>query len=153
MFTPGILTVQFCCEKPQLLGYIVMLQCESTAMAVTSVLTKFQVPLRVLYYDNGCNLVRVILTRAPWLMHTTKFVVDRFHFKSHTCCTYFDPESYPWMDEDRSTAAVSINARIKRTVPFILYATSDNLIPFLNIRLALLNVATRYRLQYATGDS
>ena len=151
-FTPGILTVQCCCDKPQLLGYIVMVRCESTALALTSILTNFQVPPRVVYYDNGCNLVRSVLTRAPWLMHTTKFVVDRFHFKSHTCCIYYDPDSYPWMDEDRSTTAESINARIEKTVPFIRYVKGENLIPFLNIRFALLNIATRYRRQYATDD-
>ena len=144
--------MQCCCDKPQLLGYIVMIRCESTALALASVLTNFQVPPRVVYYDNGFNLVRSIVTRAPWLLHCTKFVVDRFHFKSHTCCTYFDPDSYPWMDEDRSTTAESINARIERTVPFIRYVKGENLIPFLNVRFGLLNVATRYRRNNATDD-
>ena len=56
------------------------------------------------------------------------------------------------MDEHRSTTAESINARIERTVPFIRYVKGENLIPFLNIPFALLNVATRYRRQYATDD-
>ena len=56
------------------------------------------------------------------------------------------------MDEDRSTTAESINARIERSVPFIRYVKGENLIPFLNIRFALLNIATRYRRKHATED-
>ena len=56
------------------------------------------------------------------------------------------------MDEDRSTTAESINARIERSVPFIRYVKGENLIPFLNIRFALLNIATRYLRKHATED-
>ena len=151
-FTPGILTVQCCCDRPQLIGYIVMVRAESTALALTSVLTNFGIPPRVVYYDNGCNLVKSILTRAPWLLHVSKFVVDRFHFKSHTCSEIFDPDAYHLMDTDVTTTAESINARLEKTVPYLRYVSGENFIPYLNIRFALLNIATRYRKMHQIED-
>ena len=56
------------------------------------------------------------------------------------------------MDADRTTTAESINARIEKTVPFIRFVKGENLTPFLNIRFALLNVATRYRRKYQVDD-
>lgn len=151
-FTPGILTVQCCCNKPQLLGYIVMTRAESTGLALTSMLTNFQVPPRVVYYDNACNLVRSVITRVPWLMHLSKFMVDRFHYKSHTCSEIFDPDSYYSMGQDKSTTAESINARIEKSVPYLRFLKAENLIPHLNLRFALLNVTTRYRRMHQTDD-
>ena len=151
-FSPGILTVQCCCDKPQLLGYIIMVRAESTALALTSVLTHFQVPPRVVYYDNACNLAKSVLTRAPWLLHCTKFVVDRFHFKNHTCSELYDPDSYFAMDLDRTTTAESFNARLEKSVPYLRFVKADNLIPHLSIRFALLNVATRFRRKYRVQD-
>lgn len=78
-------------------------------------------------------------------MHASKFVVDRFHYKCHTCCELFDPDSYFGMDLDKSTTAESINSRIEKSVPSLRFLKAENLIPHLNIRLALLNLTTRYR--------
>ena len=151
-FTPGILTVQCCCEKPQLLGYIVMRRAESTGLALTSILTHFRFPPKVVYYDNACNLVRSILVRCPWLMHCTKFVVDRFHYKNHTCCELFDPNSYFWMDMDKNTTAESLNARLEKSVPYLRFLKAENYMPHLNIRFALLNIVTRYRRKHQRDD-
>ena len=151
-FSPGILTVQCCCENPQLLGYVVMTRAESTGMALTTVLSNFQVPPRVVYYDNACNLSKSVMLRAPWLLHCSKFIVDRFHFKSHTCCELYDADSYFSMDLDRTTTAESFNARLEKSVPYLRFVKAENLIPHLNIRFALLNVASRYRRRYKAQD-
>ena len=113
---------------------------------------KFSDPPRVVHYDTACNLYKSVLLRAPWLAHCSKFVVDRFHYKCHTCYELFDPDAYHFMDADRTTTAESINARIEKTVPFIRFVKGENLTPFLNIRFALLNVATRYRRKYQVDD-
>lgn len=53
---------------------------------------------------------------------------------------------------DRTTTAESLNSRIEKSVPFIRYTGADNLIPYLNIRFALLNIETRYRTEHNTDD-
>lgn len=78
--------------------------------------------------------------------------VDRFHYKSHKCCSFFDPDSYHGLDTQRSTTAESINARIKRAMHHMRYLGSDNLIPFLQIRFALLNIAALYQQRYDVSD-
>lgn len=151
-FSPGILTVQCCCDKPILLGYIVMTKPESRSLALTSILSCFPVPPRVLYYDNACNLMASTLIRAPWLLHSTRFLVDRFHFKSHLCSEFFCPDSYRENDADRTTTAEAINSRLERAVPFLRYVNGDLLVPHLSIRFALLNIATKYRRVNGTDD-
>ena len=79
-------------------------------------------------------------------------MVDRFHFKSHTCSEIHDPDSYFWMDVDRTTTAESLNARLGKSVPYLRFVKEDNLIPHLNIRFALLNITTRYRRKHKTDD-
>ena len=151
-FSPGVLTIQCCCETPQLLGYVVMIRAESTSLALNSMLTHFQIPPRVVYYDNACNLAKSVMLRAPWLLHLSKFIVDRFHYKGHTCCELYDAESYDCMDVDRTTTAESFNARLEKSVPYLRFVKAENLIPQLNIRFALLNIASRYRRRFRTDD-
>ena len=129
-----------------------MKRAESTSLALTSLLTHFKVPPKVVYYDHACNLVRSTLLRCPWLMHCSKFVVDRFHYKNHTCCELFDPNSYVWMDLDKSTTAESINARLEKSIPYLRFVKAENFMPHLNIRFALLNIVTRYRKKKRTYD-
>lgn len=151
-FSPGIMTVQCCCDKPVLIGYIVMTKPESRSLALTSVLSSFQVPPRVVYYDNACNLVASTILRLPFLLHTTRFLVDRFHYKSHVCSEFFYPDSYRTHDADRTTTAEAINSRLERVVPFLRFVNGDLLVPHLSIRFALLNIATQYRREYGKDE-
>lgn len=146
-FSPGIMTVQCCCDKPVLLGYIVMTKPESRSLALTSIMTSFRIPPRVVYYDNACNLMQSILVRLPWVLHCTRFIVDRFHYKSHVCSEFFDPDVYRLLDADRTTTAEAINAKLERVVPFLRFVSGRNLVPHLSIRFALLNIATRFRFE------
>jgi len=129
-----------------------MTRAESTSLALSSILSHLSVPPRVLYYDNGCNLFASTLLRFPWLLHQCRIVVDRFHYKSHKCCAFFDPGSYHVLDTHRSTKAESFNARIARSVHHMRYLRGDNLIPFLQIRFALLNLAALYQQKYGKSD-
>jgi len=150
--SPGLLTVQCVCENPKLIGFIVMTRAESTSLALSSILSHLPIPPRVLYYDNGCNLFASTLLRFPWLLHQCRVVVDRFHYKSHKCCAFFDPDCYYALDEQRSTTAESFNARIARSVHHMRYLRGNNLVPFLQIRFALLNLAALYQQHFDNTD-
>ena len=141
----GILTVQCVCDTPKLLGFVVMKKPESTEVALTSILTHFRVPPRVVFYDNACNLFASALQRVPWLLHLSRMLVDRFHYKSHTCSSLFDPSSYRDLDAFKTTGAESINARIKKVLFFLRYLSGKNYVPFLRSRFALLNLGSMIR--------
>lgn len=151
-FSPGIMTVLCCCSRPKVLGYVVLTRAESTACALSTVLTHFQVPPKTVYYDNGCNMMSSALLRVPWLLHMTRIVIDRFHFKSHTCSAFHDANMYPSMDSDRTTSAESVNARIGRALPYMRYIGGDNFVPFLKVRFALLNLSTEFRNKHNVQD-
>ena len=150
--SPGLLTVQCACDAPKLIGFVVMLQAESTAMALSAVLSHFKTFPKTVYYDNACNLFLSTMLRVPWVLGKTRFLVDRFHFKSHTCSPYFDPDSYAAFDGDHTGTAESINARIDKTLHQIRYLRGDHLVPFLRARFAFINLAATFRAMYHKDD-
>ena len=122
----GILTVQCVCAVPKLLGFVVTKKPESTEVALNSILTHFQIPPRVVFYDNACNLFASAILRVPWLLNLTRFLVDRFHYKSHVCSSLFDPSSYRDLDMFKTTGAESINARIEKVLYFLRHLRGKN---------------------------
>ena len=148
----GILTVQCVCSNPKLLGFVVMKKPESTEVALDSILTHFRIPPRVIFYDNACNLYASALLRVPWLLNQTRFLVDRFHYKSHTCSTFFDPSSYRELDLFKTTGEESINARIEKVLCFLRYLRGKNYVPFLRARFALLNLGSIIREETGKPD-
>lgn len=150
--SPGILTVQCGCDNPKLIGYIVMTMAESTSLALSSVLTHFPVPPRCVVYDNACNMELSALPRVPWFLHTSKVVVDRFHYTAHKCSSFFDADCFSFLDRLKTTTAESINARIRKSANCIRYLHKSHYMVFLNIRFALLNLYAKYREKYARDD-
>lgn len=150
--SPGLLTVQCACDSPKLIGFVIMTQAESTALALSSILTHFRVPPRAVFYDNACNLFTSVMIRVPWLLGVTRLTVDRFHYKSHKCCAYFSPDSYRQFDLQRTETAESINARIKQSLASTRYLKADNLISFLRVRFALINLSACFQQTYNRTD-
>jgi len=140
--THGLLIVMCVCAHPKLIGYIVMTRSESTALALSSVIMHFPVPPRTIYYDNGCNMAASVLLRMPWLLVMSFITVDRFHYKGHLCNARFDATRFPQLDDHRTSAAESINSNIKRALFHIRYLRGENLVTYLNVFFALLNLQT-----------
>ena len=150
--TPGLMTVQCACDAPKLIGFIVMTQAESTALALSSFLSHFPVPPKTVYYDNACNLFLSVMLRVPWVLKDTRLEVDRFHYKSHKCCSYFDPDVYPEFDTHYTETAESINARIKKTLQQLRYLKGNHLVPFLRTRFSFINLAATFKARYESDD-
>ena len=142
--TPGVLVVMCACSHPKLIGFIVMTRAESTSLALSSVLMFFQKPPAVMLYDNACNTLDAALLRLPWLMMYSLLIVDRFHYKGHTCNSLFDADMYRLLDAIKSSAAESINAKIKRALYHMRFSRGNLLVYYLNVRFALLNLTTIY---------
>jgi len=90
-------------------------------------------------------MVASALIRLPWLLKYTRIVIDRFQNKGHTCSKYFDADSYIGFAHSRSSSAESFNARIGKATHHMRYLKGTNLIPFLRIRFALLNLCAHFK--------
>ena len=129
-----------------------MTRAESTSLALSSFLSHFKVPPRTVYYDNACNLFLSVMLRVPWIMKHTRLEIDRFHYKSHTCSSYFDPDVYQVFDSHYTETAESIKSRIKKTIQQLRYMKSPHLIPFLRARFSFINLAAAFKEKYHTDD-
>lgn len=86
---------------------------ESISQALAFILMYFKIPPRVVYCDTACNMYSLTLLRIPWLLHITRFEFDRFHYKSHYCNSFLNPDTFRMMDGDSTSAADDVNARIE----------------------------------------
>ena len=103
------------CGHPKILGVIFMTQNESTASALSRVLSFFETPPFIMYYDNGSNLRRRRVSRLQYIFGFIRVLIDRFRFKSHICSSIFDPTAYPEPSYKRATKAESVNALLAET--------------------------------------
>jgi len=143
--SPGIFTVQCACRHPKLLGVSVMESCEGVSTALSVMLSRFAKLPRVIYYDNACNLAKSVILRFPWLNSCTRIVSDRFHYKGHICCSVTDPDSYPTHDSHSTSGAESLNRLWNSSKSHSRFLSSENLMPFLCVRAAFLNIRSLYR--------
>ena len=121
-----------------------MKRAESTALAISAILMHFEIPPSVVFYDNGCNTVEAALLRVPWLLLYIYIVVDRFHFKIHTCNDFFNADMYRQLDSLKTSVVEAINAIIKRALYVMRFLKGDVLVYYLNIRFAFLNLNAEY---------
>lgn len=136
---PSFLTVQCACAHPKLLGFVILKQNESISAALSTVLTHFPVPPRTVWYDNACNLYDSAITRIPWYLRWTRFMVDRFHYIGHTCSNMYNGDLQIILDEDRTVAAEVINSLIDNGTTHIAYLEGRNVIPFMKLLFAQVN--------------
>ena len=107
--SPGIFTAQCVCRYPKLIGVSVMEECEGVSTALSVLLSRFKKLPRVCYYDNGCNLLKSIVLRVPWVNDECLIASDLFHYRTHKCNVVTDPDSYNLCRRHKTSAAESIN--------------------------------------------
>jgi len=142
--SPGLLTVQCACSNSKFIGFIVMERAESTALALAIILMFFAIPPEIILYDNACNCLSSALLRIPWLLVFSLIIVDRFHYKGHTCNAFFDADRYKTLDPVKTSAAEINNSRLKRSLYNMRFLSGETLVHYLNVRLALLNLNSKY---------
>ena len=150
--SPGLLTIQCACGNPKLIGFIIMTRCESTALALSIALMFFKIPPETIFYDNACNALLSALLRLPWLLLFSFLVVDRFHYKSHKCHSFYDADRFQRFDDIKTSSAESINGRIKTSLRSMRFLRGETLVHYLNIRFALLNLNAKYYEKFAKRD-
>ena len=150
--TPGLFTLQCVCNRPKILGVTVMRESESICTALSSLLSQFKILPDVVFYDNSCNFVRSTALRIPWIFENTYVFSDRFHYRSHKCCSLFDPDTFPQCDELVTSGADSLNRRWAASRNHIRYLSGRNLIPFLYSKTVFMNLGARVRKEIEKED-
>jgi hypothetical protein len=143
--SPGLIVAACCCEKPKILGISVLTEPESVSTAVSVVLSHFRILPASVIYDNACNMASSLATRAMWIFHRTKFVLDRFHGSAHTCGPTFHANEYPSLDPIKTASCESVNSLLGMNKPSIRYLRDANLVPFVLARAAFLNLKAQFR--------
>lgn len=127
------------CKQPKIIGFALIKEVESIAMAISTVLAYLTFPPRTLWYDNCCNLYDSDLLRTPFLLKSCLMVVDRFHFQGHSCSNQFNPNRYDLLRNQRSVAAEVMKAVIERSAGFIRYLRGENIRTYLRVMFAIHN--------------
>lgn len=76
----SFISLQCPCKHPKIVGFALIKEVESIAMAISTVLAYLKFPPRTLWYENSCNLYDSALIRTPFLLRSCLLVVDRLHF-------------------------------------------------------------------------
>lgn len=133
----SFISVQCPCVHPKIIGFTLIREVETLGMAISIVLGFLNIPPRTLWYDNGCNLYYSALLRTPFLLRMCNIIVDRFHFKGHTCSNHYNADRYESLVEQRSVAAEVLNSVLEKSAGFIRYLNGRNIKPYLQIMFSL----------------
>lgn len=118
----------FCVQHSRCIGFIVLSSAESPKIISETLLTRFKIMPRIVLYDNSCNLQEFILNRNPLPFDDTQFLIDGFHYISHSnCANSYNSSDYPVICGTLNTSLVEQkNAQLrfmKRTSPYLKYNT------------------------------
>ena len=116
---------------------------ESPRTAFDILVTRFKTLPSVIVYDNACRLHAMALKREPLRFQNTKFLVDRFHSKGHTCSKGYHMDTYKCDEKIRainSQLCEQSNARLRNMTSQVACMSSDNAIVHLSIVLGIRSV-------------
>lgn len=133
------ISLQCPCEHPKIIRFTLLKEIDSIAMAISTVIAFLNFPPRTEWYDNACNMYDSALLRATFLLRYYALIVDRFHFKGHTCSNQYNTARYKSLTRQRSTAAEVMNAVVEKSANFIRYLKGTNVKPYLKILFAVHN--------------
>ncbi len=115
-----------------------MTEAEGVRTALSVLLSRFAILLRVCHYDAGCNTARPIVLRVPWANDDCVVACDRFHYNAQTCNSISDPERYLSCGNHATSGAESVNQHWSFSESHLRFLGPDNLMSFLAARLSLL---------------
>ena len=139
--SPGLFT--FFCNHGVCHGFSLMDQPESPKTAFDILVTKFKKMPSVLVYDNACHLKLYTIKREPARFKDTKFIVDTFHARGHTCSKGFHMKTY---NRDRRITSINpnlveqANKKFRYLTSQIACMSSDNAMVHFAVFVAINNI-------------
>ena len=139
--SPGIFT--FLCNHGVCHGFTLMDKPESPKTAFDILVTRFKKLPSIIMYDAACQLHLYAIKREPAKFKDTKFLIDKFHARNHTCTKGFHTKTYK--DDRRiqklNTSIVEqFNSRLRNLANQIASMPSDNAIVHIAMFIALKNL-------------
>ncbi len=138
--SPGIFTLY--CQHGVCYGFEVMESAESPKVPFRIFKTRFPTPPERIVYDNACKLHQYSLNCEPHF-RSTKFLVDRFHWKGHVGCSRgYCLDAYSGLDSRSLNSQVNeqANAGLQRIRGQLAYMTPKNFVFHANLFLAIKNI-------------
>jgi hypothetical protein len=139
--TPGIFTIYF--PHGVCYGFEVMRKCESPQHPFRIFTTRFPEPPKTIVYDNACKLHVYALNREPKLYKSSRFFVDRFHWRGHIGCSKgYCLDSYKSLDSAKINSQINeqANTGLQRIKGQLAYMKPENFMFTLSIFLAITNM-------------
>ena len=146
--TPGIFTVF--CKHGICYGFQCMTSPESPKVPFEIFKTRFQKAPSTIIYDNSCKLHAYCLNREPHFFRSTRFYVDRMHWRGHSACS----EGYCMNLYKASVDVNSINSQVNEQANAGLrhiqaqlsYMSEDNFMFHTKLYLAVKNIQKQQKL-------
>ena len=92
-----------------------------------------------------CNLFRSVLIRFPTLVTKTNFLVDRLHYRTHSCSGLLDPDMLAFCGALFKSAAQALNSRLAVLRPHVRFLRSENVVTVLIAQTLFLNLPAVFR--------
>ena len=124
-------------------GFEVMRRCESPQVPFSIFTSHFEMPPKIIVYDNACKLHVYCLNREPALYKNTRFFVYRFHWKGHVGCSRgYSLDSYASINTKKINSQVNeqANSGLQRIKAQLAYMKPDNFLFTLSLFLSIINV-------------
>lgn len=148
----SFISLQCPCRHPKMIGFTLIKEVESIAMAISTIIGFLNIPPRTMWYDNACNLYDSAILRTPFLLRSCFLVVDRFHYQGHTCSNHYNPDRHKVLIMQRSVAAEVINSVMDKSFGFIRYLKGENIKPYLRILFALHNFGSMLKDEFRRSE-
>lgn len=112
-------------------------QCEGRSTALSMLLSRLHTVPRAWHYNIGCNMLKFLVLRFPWMNYDCLIASNRFHYHTHKCNVVTDPDSYNLYRHHKTSTAESINRHWTFSKSHVWVLSPENLIPYLAIRSVL----------------
>lgn len=95
VFTPGTFLVMCSCSHAKCVAVIALKTPEGCRAPLHFIMERCRELPEIVVYDYSCGTLKSALSVSPYVVENTSFVVDRFHFKTHSKCSLaMHPDAY-----------------------------------------------------------
>ena len=147
-FMPGI--ENFLCPCGLLIGYDFLDKAEAPSHVLASLVQRFPLLPKVVYFDTACQLARNAARRVPWLVNESFMAcsLDRPHNVKHQhgCSRIFDADAYPSRSVRHSTACAESRHSINKAYKtHLAHLRQDYFIIQMRLLAATINLRVKMR--------
>ena len=147
-FMPGI--ENFLCPCGVLIGFDFLDKAEAPSHVLASLVQRFPLLPKVVYFDTACQLARNAARRVPWLVNQSGLAcsLDRPHNlkHQHKCSRIFDADAYPARSVRHSTACAESRHSINKAYKtHLAHLRQDHFIIRMRLLAATINLRVKMR--------